>query len=448
MTDKAAAKRLAIFKRLLAHIHERLDLEFGFQVWDGSLVPAGYPSDGLLLAIADEGVVAAAIRRPNLHTLVNVMASGRLEIRNGTIFDIEGRRPKVRTKQLMRGEMFDRRLALETLARFLFVSRGGPWPLEGIKPDKPSSGDPQENKENIHFHYDLSNKFYSLFLDPEMGYTCGYYHDWNDDLATAQRNKFDYICRKLRLKPGERMLDIGCGWGGLICHAAQNYGVTAHGVTLAEEQAAWIRQKTARLGLTDRVTVELNDYTAVQGQFDKISQIEMFEHVGIANHPTFFRTVHRLLKTDGLYLHQATTRVGKDSFKKKRPELRVVTRYLWPGAEFDHIGMTTTNLERFGFEVHDVENWRLHQARSFKLWHDTLLKVREEAEREVGAVNVRMFLMWFAACSLVLERGEAFLFQTLASKRRRGASGLPPTRADLYRSQTPPSVEKRGVVNG
>ncbi len=437
MSTNAAKKRVENVRKLLTQAHERLSLEFGFVLWDGSTVPANLAPNALAIAIADEGAVASLIRRPNLDTLVNLWASTRLDIRNGTTFDMVARRPKIRTKQMLRGKMFDRGLTLRTVLSFLFVPRGGPWPLENIQPDRPSSGDPEENKQNIHVHYDLSNAFYALFFDPEMGYTCGYYHDWNEDLVTGQRNKFDYICRKLRLKPGEKMLDIGCGWGGLICYAAKNYGVTAHGVTLSENQVIWAREKIAKLGLSDRVTVELLDYAAVQGQYDKISQIEMFEHVGIANYPTFFRTVYRLLKQDGLYLHQATTRVAKrddKTFNKKRPELKAVTRYLWPGAEFDHIGMTTTNLERFGFEVQDVENWRLHQVRTFRLWHDRLYAAREAAAREIGSVMVRIFLMWFAVSSIALQRGDGFLFQTLASKRKQGAPGLPSTRADLYRS--------------
>jgi len=430
-----AVRRLAIFKKMLAHVHERLGLRFGFQVWDGSFVPANYPRDGLLLAIADEGVVAAAMRRPNQHTLMNLIASGRLEIRNGTIFDLVERRPKVRTKEILRGKMFDRRLALATALRFLFVSRGGPWPLEEIPDDRPSSGDAAENKKNVNYHYDLSNKFYSLFLDPEMGYTCGYYHDWNEDFATAQKNKFDVICRKLRLKPGETMLDMGCGWGGLMFHAARNYGVKAHGVTLAEQQYAFIREKIERLGLADRVSVELKDYAASEGTYDKVTAIEMFEHVGLANHPIFFQTVQRVLKPDGLYLHQVNTRLAKlreKDFRRKRKELQVITKYVLPGTEYDHIGMELGNFERFGFEVHDVENWREHLVLTLKHWHDRLYENREEAAREVGAVTTRLWLVYLAGGAIAYQRNTACLYQVLASKRRRGPSGLPPTRADLY----------------
>ena len=144
----------------------------------------------------------------------------------------------------------DKRLLLTTAAKFLTVPRGGPWPLEAIRGDKArDDGSEATNKENVHYHYDLSNAFYALFLDPEMVYTCAYFKDWNNDIATAQRDKLDMICRKLRLKPGERMLDIGCGWGSLIIHAAKHYGVHAHGVTLAEEQFAYAKEKVARLGL-------------------------------------------------------------------------------------------------------------------------------------------------------------------------------------------------------
>jgi cyclopropane-fatty-acyl-phospholipid synthase len=435
MVNGKAGRRLAVFKKMLAHVHERLRLEFGFQVWDGSFVPEDYPRGGLLLAIADEGVVAAAMRRPNLHTLLNLIASGRLEIRNGTIFDLANRRPKVRTKELLRGKMLDKRLALTTALHFLFVPRGGPWPLEEIPQDRPSSGDAAENKKNVNYHYDLSNKFYSLFLDPEMGYTCGYYHDWNEDFATAQKNKFDIICRKLRLKPGETMLDMGCGWGGLMFHAARNYGVKVHGVTLAEQQYAFIREKIERLDLADRVSVELKDYAASEGTYDKVTAIEMFEHVGLANHPTFFQTVQRVLKPDGLYLHQVNTRLAKlreKDFRRKRKELKAITKYVLPGTEYDHIGMELGNFERFGFEVHDVENWREHLVLTLKHWHDRLYENREAATREVGAVTTRLWLVYLAGGALAYQRNTACLYQVLASKRRRGPSGLPPTRADLY----------------
>ena len=183
------------------------------------------------------------------------------------------------------------------------------------------------------------------------------------------------ICRKLRLKPGDRLLDIGCGWGALICHAAQHYGVKAIGVTLAEEQAALAREKVARLGLQDRVEVVLKDFTQMEGEFDKISSIGMFEHVGIANHPTYFRTVHRLLRPRGLYLHHSIARRAKRSERPSAgssPKARRSCATSSPGAELDHLGMSVSNLERFGFEVHDVEAWREHYQRTTRLWWENL----------------------------------------------------------------------------
>jgi cyclopropane-fatty-acyl-phospholipid synthase len=317
------------------------------------------------------------------------------------------------------------------------VPRGGPWPLEDIPRDRPSSGDPEENKRNVQFGYDHSNRFHALFADPDMAATSGYFHDWDEDYPTAQRNKLDIICRKLRLKPGERLLDIGSGWGGLICHAAQHYGVVAHGVTLSQAQYDWTRDKIAGLGLADRVTVELNDYTVVQGQYDKVSQVEMIDHIGLANRPTFFHTVQRLLKPEGLYFHQENTtlaKLGDKLSRRRRAAFALYSRYVFPGTEYDHLGNAVANLERYGFEVHDVEAMREHYAQTFRLAHDRLYAIREAAEREVGSVTVRIYLAWIAAVSIAFERNRCCCYAILASKRRHGRSGLPPTRADLYRA--------------
>jgi cyclopropane-fatty-acyl-phospholipid synthase len=170
----AAAKRLENFRRLLTDAHARMALQFGFQLWDGSTVPAGLPSDALMIRIADEGVVASLLRRPNLDTLANLWAAARLDIRNGTIFDMVARRPKARSRDILRGKTIDRGLAVATLTKFLLVPRGGPWPLEALPEPRPSSGDPEENKRNIQFTYDQSNRFYELFADPEMAATSGY----------------------------------------------------------------------------------------------------------------------------------------------------------------------------------------------------------------------------------------------------------------------------------
>ncbi|MFL9825127.1 class I SAM-dependent methyltransferase [Rhodoplanes sp. SY1] len=430
----AAARRLDSFGKLLAHARERLALDIGFVLWDGARVPDDLAPEALAVRIADEGAVAALVRRPNLETLANLWAAGRIALVNGTIFDLVKQRPKVRTKDFLK--TLDKTLTLTTAARFFTVSRGGPWPLEETPDEAPSSGAPSENKKNIAYHYDVSNAFYALWLDREMVYTCGYCTDWDNDVDTIQRDKLEHICRKLRLKPGERLLDVGCGWGALSCYAAQHYGVIAHGVTLSEQQVAWGQEKVRRLGLEDRVTIELRDYSTVDGQYDKVAAIGIQEHIGIDNYPTYYDTVNRVLVPGGLFLHHAITRPAKrddKTFRKKRAEFALLTKYIFPGGELDHIGNTVTMLERHGFEVHDVEQLREHYWKTCKLWHDRLVANEAAAVAEVGEVKTRMWIAYLAACAIAFERNTVGLYQTLASKRRRGPSGLPPTRADLYR---------------
>lgn len=428
-------KRLAALRHLLTQAHEAVGLKVGFRLWDGSLVPATWPRNGLAIAIRDPGAVAVVIRKPKLDTLLTLYVTARIALENGTIFDLAAARPEGKIGRLAR--TIPKSAVFNVLRHFLFA------PGEAVKAIEHRSGDtiardgaPATNKANIAYHYDVSNAFYRLFLDAEMVYTCAYFTEDHGDIDRAQRDKLDMICRKLRLKPGDRLLDIGCGWGALVCHAAQHYGVEAHGVTLAEEQLALAREKVEQLGLQGRVTLHLKDFTEMEGEFDKISSIGMFEHVGIRNHPTYFQAVNRLLRPRGLYLHHSISRRAKKTdraFNRMPAEYRALVRYIFPGGELDHLGMSIANLERHGFEVHDVEGWREHYQRTTRLWWERLEANRAHAEAEIGPERTRMWLLYLAGCSLAFERGGALVNQTLASKRRKGASGLPLTRADLYR---------------
>jgi cyclopropane-fatty-acyl-phospholipid synthase len=437
--QRRAASRLASLRRLLEEAHARLGLKLGFRLWDESRVPADWPEDGLMIAIADQGVVASLLRRPKLDTLLHLHVSGRLDIVNGTLFDLAQARPQGKIGRLARN--ISKLAALDVARQFWFAPRRQPSNVADVRGDEtPRDGTQTRNKANIAYHYDVSNDFYRLFLDAEMVYTCGYFTEDHHDIDRAQRDKLDMICRKLRLKPGDRFLDIGCGWGALICHAALHYGVEAHGVTLADNQADLARERIARMGLEGKVTLHLMDYTRMAetpmaGAFDKISSIGMFEHVGIANHKLYFSTVNRLLRPRGLYLHHTIARRAKKTdkaFNRMPAEYRALVRYIFPGGELDHLGMSITNLERHGFEVHDVEGWREHYQRTCRLWFERLNARRAQAEAEVGPEKTRMWLMYLAGCSLAFERGGAMINQTLASKRTRGPSGLPWSRADLY----------------
>src|SRR5271157_1022495 len=189
MVMNGAESRLASLKRLLAEIHRRLELGFGFRLWDGSTVPDGWPSDGLALAIADEGAVAGLLKAPNVTSIANLWAAGRIDLKNGTLFDLVSRRPRGRTRDLRKSLASFR--TLRALAPFLLVSRGGPWPLEHIGRDRESDGSEAENKRNIAYHYDVSNAFYALWLDRDMVYTCAYFHDWGDGIDKAQEQKLE-----------------------------------------------------------------------------------------------------------------------------------------------------------------------------------------------------------------------------------------------------------------
>ena len=428
MTKKLKAAREAV-----GHIHQTMGLEFGFELWDGSQIPESTNDAGknMRIYIADEGVLSALIRRPKIDTLIDLWVTKRVDLLGGTLFDFAERRPKGKTGRLAKN-LSKVKLAKAALP-FLF-SPSGPKSTRLMNDEGARDGSEATNKKNIQHHYDVSNDFYALFLDELMLYTCGFFTDWDNSLDQAQRDKLDMICRKLRLKPGDRLLDIGCGWGALICHAAEHYGVDAHGVTLSEEQFTKGSKRIAEAGLNDRVTIELKDFSKLTGQFNKISSIGMFEHVGIQNHRTYFARVNRLLEPRGLYLHHAITRPGKATdkqFDKKPAEYQALIKNIFPGGELDHIGMSLRNLESCGFEVHDVEGWREHYALTTEHWANRLMANEKAAIDIAGEETYRMWIVYLCGVSLAFKRGSAQIFQTVASKKTKGPSGLAPTRKEL-----------------
>ncbi len=284
----------------------------------------------------------------------------------------------------------------------------------------------------IGFHYDVSDEFYRLWLDEQMVYSCAYFEHPEDSLDNAQRNKLDYICRKLRLRGGERLLDIGCGWGGLICWAARHYGVDAHGITLSRNQYEHARRKIKEEGLQGRVRVELKDYRELEEpqEFDKIVSVGMFEHVGLRNLPLYFEIVRRLLAPGGLFLNQGITS-EKEGWRQTR-ETKFINRYVFPNGELDTVSNVQLVMERAGFEILDVEALRPHYALTLRQWVRRLESRRREALRLVSESVYRVWQLYMAACALQFEEGTTGVYQILTSRRGTWPGAVPHTRRDLY----------------
>jgi cyclopropane-fatty-acyl-phospholipid synthase len=290
----------------------------------------------------------------------------------------------------------------------------------------------RRDAEAIAHHYDVSNDFYALFLDPLMVYTCAYYRDPDGTLAQAQADKLDLVCRKLRLRPGERLLDIGCGWGSLALWAARHYGAKAHGVTLSRAQAEYAAERIRREGLEDRCVVEYRDVRDLPttARYDKIAAVGVIEHVGIANYPAFFSQVRGMLEDGGLYLNHGITH---EFHWRPTSQTEFLYRYVFPNGDLAGLTETLTEMERARWEILDVEGLRLHYARTCRHWVERLRARAEEARALVGERVYRTWLLYLTCSVVAFEAGSIGLYQVLLRKHGDRTGGVAPsTREDLY----------------
>ncbi|GAC1037464.1 C17 cyclopropane fatty acid synthase CfaB [Pseudomonas sp. No.117] len=310
--------------------------------------------------------------------------------------------------------------------------------LAGVAPSAdvaPQPHDKATDASAVAYHYDLSNDFYRLWLDPELVYSCAYFQTGEEDLATAQRDKLELLCRKLRLQPGERLLDVGCGWGGLARHAAREHGVQVHGITLSREQLELARARVAAEGLADQVTLELLDYRDLpgDGRYDKVVSVGMFEHVGLANLPLYFRTLFDAVRPGGLVLNHGITALHADGRAVGHGGGDFIDRYVFPHGELPHLSLAVAEMSAAGLEVVDVESLRRHYARTLDFWSAALEARLEEAARLVPAEALRIWRLYLPGCAYAFRKNWVNIHQLLAARPHAdGRLELPWSRGDLY----------------
>lgn len=316
------------------------------------------------------------------------------------------------------------------------ISRAAPRPLFDSAPG-PSRHTKRDDRAAIRHHYDVSNEFYALWLDPRMVYSCAYFKDERDTLEQAQLQKLDHICTKLMLRPGEKFLDIGCGWGALALRAAEKYGVDATGITLSQNQFRLATERIRAAGLQDRCRVLLLDYrdTPGEGIYDKIASVGMFEHVGLKNLPTYFGVVKRLLREKGLFLNHGITSADVENRAVGLGAGEFIARYVFPRGELPHLHRAIHDMSEQDMEVHDVECLRTHYAKTCGSWSANFERRLPEAMAASDERTARIWRLYLAGCAYGFEQGWMSIHQVLASKRSRpGLAVLPLTRDWMYRT--------------
>ncbi|MGW2822302.1 class I SAM-dependent methyltransferase [Streptomyces sp. NPDC001443] len=420
----AALRLESLFGQLLG-----VPLPVRVRAWDGSQAgPPGTPT----LIVRNRRALRRLLWKPGELGLARAWVAGDLDV-EGDLYTalvlVSGlfweRGDDARTlAQALRDP--DVRAAVRGLLRLAGPPLPPAPPREEIRRPRGHLHTRRTDRRAVSHHYDVGNDFYGLVLGPSMVYSCAYWDDAGGTLQDAQRDKLELVCRKLGLKPGMRLLDVGCGWGSMAVHAAREHGVRVVGVTLSQEQATYARKRVADEGLTDRVEIRVQDYRDVRdGPYDAISSIGMAEHVGAERYLEYAESLHALLRPGGRLLnHQIARRPHRDESAYEIDEF--IDAYVFPDGELAPIGTTVTQLERAGFEVRDVESIREHYALTLREWVANLEADWTRAVQLTGAGRARVWRLYMAASAVSFERNHIGVNQVLAVRTpESGASGMP-----------------------
>lgn len=429
--DDALETTRAILDGLFSHLSQR---NFAIRLWNDELIPAeNGRSPQFTLVLTHPGALRRMFLPPGELRLAEAYLRGDFEV-EGDIVALAGLAE-----------------ALGTLSTGDFLSLGRRvWSLPTTEPPQIYQDgryavqlngrrhSRQRDREAIAYHYDVGNDFYRLFLGQWMAYSCAYFAERDMNLDMAQAAKFEHICRKLRLQPGERLLDIGCGWGGLVIYAAQNYGVQATGITLSQTQAEYGQEWIAREGLTKQIQIKLLDYRDIDANtpYDKVVSVGMFEHVGREKLPEYFQAAVRALRPGGLFLNHGIAK--QNNYNPGWIERHLLQRgqfiqkYIFPDGELLPISHALTVAEDNKLEVRDVESLREHYALTLRQWIHNLEMRHDQAVQIKDERTYRTWRLYMAASVWGFEIGQISIFQALLSKTQKGSAELPLTRADLY----------------
>ncbi len=440
--DPAIARTIAVLDLAFGPPPER---NYDIRLWDGTLQRGGVsPSADYSLFFSRRGALRRMLLPPSELTIVEALISGDVEIEGNMesamfLSDAIG-------KNVQSGGGF-----AKLLPRVIALPKDDEAPrpedsryTRGLRLLTPRTRKSTESE--IRFHYDVGNDFYSLWLDRRMLYTCAYYKKATDDLETAQVNKLDHICRKLRLQPGERFLDIGCGWGGLVMHAVEHYGVHGTGITLSAAQAEWAQQKIAEKGIGDRCKVEVLDFRDLpaNARYDKMSSVGVTEHIPEDQQPAYFARAFQAIEPGGLFMNhcEVSTRTARrtnsvgERFSRwlwKRDQF--IDRYVFPDAKLVPLASVIRAAEKVGFETRDVESLREHYAMTLRAWVRGLEHRKAEAIRLVGERTYRVWRLYMSAAAFGFHTAGLNLVQTLLAKPLPdGNSNMPLTREYMYQS--------------